>query len=242
MAGVGKGLTSAPVAGTVAKAHAKDGWIPIYIADVLRSGGKTLIICSVVPNRRDMGIGILEDVDTAANLPAFIRPQKKRRGIVDLSALSNLEPVSTTGLLDCRTIEDIFTYEKALAGSASHQNLVGWQMSFGRQKAATLADNQFTLPNWLGGKHWIWLAAKGGYPSAFNNLASDQILSRLGLDLDAQAIVRRQLNECALAFKDAVAEKDVDLKNAARCQADDLLDRLRLLPSRPTKKLRRANP
>lgn len=179
----------------------EDDWTAFEILNVRREGGMTLIVGRVDDGGALVRLGVFQDLDTDWGIPGFLRAQPERRGVVDFTTLSKLDPVVVDAYLDCAELDDLRAWSAALKGSALDQNSIGWRMSFGRDRSRTGSLNQFTRPNWSGGQTWLCMAAVQGHPSALNNLASPKMLNACGIAEGEQEKLRPRLYACATALE-----------------------------------------
>lgn len=198
-----------------------DNWTPFEIWNVVKSEGRTLIFGRPDQQLDGISFGVASDVQTARGMPAFIRAQPERRGIIDFTTLSNLEPIDLDAYLDCSEFGEVQAWEAAIQGSPSHQNAVGWRLSFGRDRKRRISATEFTRPNWQGGMHWLLLAASGGHFSALNNLASKQMMRECSIDETLQDDFRARLYACAIVLERS-RESDSEGWEAARSEARSL--------------------
>lgn len=105
-------------------------------------------------------IGIQSLVNTEPAIPAFIRAKPERRGIIDLSTLSDLDPIEVDAYLDCIEVDDLRVWSAALSGSLADLNMVGWRLCFGRDRTQqSLEMNSHGPTGWVGftgsvSRHW----------------------------------------------------------------------------------------
>lgn len=171
-------------------------WIPLEILRVAHRDGRSLIVGRLDQQVGSIKLGVTGLVETAPGIPAYIRAKPERRGIVDFSTLSNLEPMEIEAFLDCEEFEEVEAWERAIQRSHPDQNAVGWRLCFGRERKHSGTPSEFKNPNWHGGMHWICLAAAGGYVSALNNLGSKWLMRKCGIDAVHHDDFQRQLYAC----------------------------------------------
>lgn len=168
-------------------------WTPFEIVSVVQEHTYTLLVGRVDYATSMIKIGVQSLVNTERGIPAFIRAKPERRGMIDLSTLSDLDPIEIDAYLDCIEGDDLRAWNAALSGSPADLNMVGWRMCFGRDRAQPSARNEFTRPNWLGGFYWFCQAALAGYASALNNLASAKLLKGCGVGETEWAALQERL-------------------------------------------------
>lgn len=195
-------------------------WIPFEIISVTHGDGRTILAGRPDQHVASIGIGISKVVLTTRGVPAFIRAKPERRGIIELTTLHDLEPLETDAFLDCTELDEVTAWERALDGSHGDENAVGHRMSFGRARKYTIHPGEFTRANWLGAHYWFSRAARGGHPSAFNNLASPKMMEGCGIDEAIAGDLRQTLYSCAkeLEVSGASGERrhQVAMKEARR--------------------------
>jgi hypothetical protein len=199
----------------------EDDWIAFEILTFRREAGMTLVVGRIDDQTPLVHLGVLQDIQTGRRIPSYLRAKPERRGVVDLTTLSKLDPVVVDAYLDCSELDDLNAWRAALVGSPLHQNSIGWRMSFGRDRTYAEPSNQFTRPNWLGGGFWLCEAAAQGHPSALNNLASGKMLAACGITEQEQEGLRQRLYACATALGKSRSmpegtDRQNDLEEAAR--------------------------
>ena len=186
-------------------------WTPFEIVSVVQEDAYTLLVGRVDYATSMIKIGIQSLVNTEPAIPAFIRAKPERRGIIDLSTLSDLDPIEVDAYLDCIEVDDLRVWSAALSGSLADLNMVGWRLCFGRDRTQQSARNEFTRPNWLGGFYWFCQSALAGYPSALNNLASAKLLRGCGVAETEWAALQQQLYASATLLENSKEHAPDDL-------------------------------
>lgn len=234
------GAAPAPVQERAATAEDdEDAWTAFEILTVRREGGMTLVVGRIDDQSALVSLGILQDIDTGRGIPGFLRAKPERRGVVDLTTLSRLDPVVVDAYLDCPEFDELHAWRAALEGSALDRNSIGWRMSFGRDRTRTESRNQFTRPNWLGGRFWLCMAAVQGHPSALNNLASSKILAACGIDEREQEGIRQRLYACATALEKSRGMPDSADRQRDLAEATQLVSLLSASNGHPPRSARR---
>ncbi|QCQ97762.1 hypothetical protein [Brevundimonas sp. SGAir0440] len=184
-------------------------WVPFEIITVMHGDGRTILVGRPDQHVASVGIGISKVVLTTRDMPAFIRAKPERRGIIELTTLNDLEPLEIDAFLDCTELDEVTAWERAVAGCHGDENAVGHRMSFGRARKYTIHPGEFTRANWLGAHHWFSRAARGGHPSALNNLASPKMMDGCGIDEAIAGDLRQTLYSCAKELEQSSASGEL---------------------------------